>query len=145
MGPFRISLVVVVAFFDSRASRFLIDDADGVRRDLSAYLTEVGGLPGARGLTEVTALGDDGVSFVVGLEERVDYLEGPVRRRGPDAVLGPHVNSLNSSRAPCMDSAGSLLNRRQEGSGTSPVPDTLPIFRSRISRHSSVRQVVDAR
>ena len=81
-----------VAFFDSRASRFLIDDAGGVRRDLSAYLTEVGGLPGARGLTEVTALGDDGVSFVTGLEDASITLRGlfdDSEAGGPDAVLGP--------------------------------------------------------
>ena len=81
-----------MAFFDSRASRFLIDDAGGVRRDLSAYLTEVGGLPGAHGLTEVTALGDDGVSFVTGLEDASITLRGlfdDAETGGPDAVLGP--------------------------------------------------------
>ena len=81
-----------MAFFDSRASRFLIDDAGGARRDLSAYLTEVGGLPGARGLTEVTALGDDGVSFVTGLEDASIVLRGlfdDAEEGGPDAVLGP--------------------------------------------------------
>ena len=81
-----------MAFFDSRASRFLIDDAGGVRRDLSAYLTEVGGLPGSRGLTEVTALGDDGVSFVTGLEDASITLRGlfdDAETGGPDAVLGP--------------------------------------------------------
>ena len=64
----------------------------GVRRDLSAYLTEVGGLPGARGLTEVTALGDDGVSFVTGLEDAAITLRGlfdDADVGGPDAVLGP--------------------------------------------------------
>ncbi len=81
-----------MAFFDSRASRFLIYDAGGVKRDLSAYLTEVAGLPGARGLTEVTALGDGGASFVAGLEEASIALRGlfdDTAAGGPDAVLGP--------------------------------------------------------
>ena len=81
-----------MAFFDSRVSRFFIDDVGGVRRDLSAYLTEVGGLPGARGLTEVTGLGDDGVSFVAGLEDAAVALRGlfdDAGAGGPDAVLGP--------------------------------------------------------
>ena len=53
-----------MAFFDSKVSRFLIDDTGGTRRDLSPYVTEVRGLPGPRPLNEVTALGDSGARFV---------------------------------------------------------------------------------
>ena len=114
-----------MAFFDSRASRFLIDDADGVRRDLSAYLTEVGGLPGARGLTEVTALGDDGVSFVTGLEDASIALRGlfdDAEAGGPDAVLGPlraHESAVSFEYGP--SGAKAVGPRYSGGAGWSPT------------------------
>ena len=37
------------------------------------------------------------------------------------------------------------LNKCQEKSGISPVPDTLPTFRRRISQHSTHRQNVDGK
>ena len=37
-----------MTFFDSKVSKFSINDSADVPRDLSAYLTEVRGLPGAR-------------------------------------------------------------------------------------------------
>ena len=80
-----------MAFFDSTVSRFLIDDADGDRRDLSPYLTEVSGLPGRRALNEVTALGDRGARFVPGLERASIRLEGlfdNTDSSGPDDILG---------------------------------------------------------
>ena len=47
-----------MAFTDGQRARFRIADSGGVMRDLSAYITEVSGLPGGRTLNEVTALGD---------------------------------------------------------------------------------------
>ena len=44
-----------MAFIDGRGSRFSIADTGGVMRDLSAYITEVRGLPGERALNDVTA------------------------------------------------------------------------------------------
>ena len=57
-----------MAFTDGRRSRFRIADTGGVMRDLSAYITEVSGLPGERTLNEVTALGDTGARFKPGAE-----------------------------------------------------------------------------
>ena len=65
-----------MAFFDSTVSRFLIDDADGDRRDLSPYLTEVSGR---------------GARFVPGLERVSIRLEGlfdNTDSSGPDDILG---------------------------------------------------------
>ncbi len=79
-------------FFDSKVSKFLIDDTGSVQRDLSAYLTEVRGLPGPRLLNEVTALGDSGVKFIPALEDVTVTLRGlfdDTSSSGPDAVLGP--------------------------------------------------------
>ena len=81
-----------MAFFDSKVSKFLVDDTGGVQRDLSAYITEVRGLPGSRTLNDVTALGDSGVRFVPGLEDVRATLVGlfdDTSAAGPDAVLGP--------------------------------------------------------
>ena len=103
-----------MGFFDSRASRFLIDDVGGVRRDLSAYLTEVEGLPGGRGLAEVTALGDSAVSFVAGLEDVSIALRGvfdDAAERGSDAVLGAlrtHGSAVAFEYGPSGTGAGGL-------------------------------------
>ena len=81
-----------MAFFDSKVSKFLIDDTGAVQRDLSAYVTDVRGLPGQRALNEVTALGDSGAKFVPGLEDVTINLSGifdDTASSGPDAVLGP--------------------------------------------------------
>ena len=59
-----------MAFFDSKVSKFRIDDTGSVLRDLSSYLTEVRGLPGTRGLNEVTALGDSGAKYIAGRRMR---------------------------------------------------------------------------
>ena len=65
-----------MAFFDSKVSRFLVEDAGGGRRDLSAYIVSVRGLPGVRNLNEVTALGDGGAKFIAGLEDSAVTLSG---------------------------------------------------------------------
>ena len=81
-----------MAFFDSRVSKFLVDDTGGTQRDLSAHITEVRGLPGPRTLNEVTALGDSGAKFIPGVEKASITLHGMygnTATSGPDAVLGP--------------------------------------------------------
>ena len=103
-----------MAFFDSKVSRFLIDDTGSVQRDLSAYVAEVRGLPGPRTLNEVTALGDSGARFVTGLEDVTITLSGifdNTATSGPDAVLGPlrtHGSAVDFEYGP-------------EGSGTGDV------------------------
>ena len=39
-----------MAFFDSKVSKFLLDDTSGTQRDLSAYIIDVRGLPGPKGV-----------------------------------------------------------------------------------------------
>ncbi len=103
-----------MAFFDSKVSKFLIDDTGSVQRDLSPYLTDVRGLPGQRALNEVTALGDGGAKFVAGLENVAVELHGifdDTATTGPDAVLGPlrtHTSAVDFEYGP-------------EGSGTGDV------------------------
>ncbi len=78
-----------MAFFDSKVSVFQIND--GTLRDLSAYITDIGGIPGNRNLNEVTALGDSGTKHIPGLEDVTISLSGhfdDTATTGPDAVLG---------------------------------------------------------
>ena len=80
-----------MAFIYGRAARFRIADSDGVMRDLSAYITEVRGLPGERSLNDVTALGDAGGRFKPGTEAVKFTLRGlfeDMAAHGVDAVLG---------------------------------------------------------
>lgn len=103
-----------MAFFDSKVSKFRIDDTGGVLRDLSAYITEVRGLPGARSLNEVTALGDSAVKFIAGLEDVTIALTGmfdDTATSGPDAVLGPlrtHTAAVDFEYGPEGTSSGSV-------------------------------------
>ena len=81
-----------MTFFDSKVSKFLIDDTGSTQRNLSTYITEVRGLPGPRALNEVTALGDSGAKFIPGLQDTTFTLTGlfdDTATSGPDAVLGP--------------------------------------------------------
>ena len=103
-----------MTFFDSKVSKFSIDDTADLPRDLSAYLTEIRGLPGPRLLNEVTALGDSGAKFIPGLEDATVALSGifdDTATTGPDAVLGPlrtHGSAVDFEYGP-------------EGSGTGDV------------------------
>lgn len=103
-----------MGFFDSKVSRFLIDDTGGVQRDLSAYVTEVRGLPGLRALNEVTALSDSGSRFIPGLEDVTIVLGGlfdDTGTSGPDAVLGPlrtHTSAVDFEYGPKGSSAGQV-------------------------------------
>ena len=103
-----------MAFFDSKVSKFLIDDTGGTQRDLSAYITEVRGLPGRRALNEVTALGDSGARFIPGLEDvtvRLGGLFDDTATSGLDAVLGPlrtHTSAVDFEYGPEGSSTGDV-------------------------------------
>ena len=101
-----------MAFFDSKVSKLLINDTGGTQRDLSAYITDVRGLPGPRSLNEVTALGDSGARFVAGLEDVTMSLAGifdDTATTGPDAVLGPlrtHTSAVDFEYGPEGSASG---------------------------------------
>ena len=103
-----------MAFFDSKVSKFLIDDTGSVQRGLSAYITEVRGLPGPRNLNEVTALGDSGAKFIPGLEDVAIALAGifdDTATSGPDAVLGPlrtHTSAVDFEYGPEGSTTGDV-------------------------------------
>jgi hypothetical protein len=103
-----------MAFFDSRVSKFFIDDIGGVQRNLSSYITEVRGLPGPRALNEVTALGDSGAKFIPGLEDVTFTIGGlfdNTATSGPDAVLGPlrtHASAVDFDYGPKGSATGDV-------------------------------------
>jgi len=103
-----------MAFFDSKVSKFLLDDTGGSQRDISAFITEVRGLPGARLLNEVTALGDSGARFIPGLEDVVILLAGlfeVTATSGLDAILGPlrtHTSAVDFGYGPEGSTTGDV-------------------------------------
>ena len=103
-----------MAFFDSKVSKFLLDDTGGAQRDISTFITEVRGLPGARLLNEVTALGDSGARFIPGLEDVVISLAGlfeDTATSGLDAVLGPlrtHTSAVDFEYGPEGSATGDV-------------------------------------
>ena len=103
-----------MAFFDSSRSKILLDDTASTQRDLSAYVTEIDGLPGARGLYETTAMSDKGSVFIPAVEDARVALRGlfdDTASSGPDAVLGPlrtHGTAVDFEYAPEGTSSGSV-------------------------------------
>ena len=90
-----------MAFIDGRGSRFRIADAGSVLRDLSAYITEIRGLPGDRALNDITALGDSGARFKPGGESASFTLRGMFDDTpdvGADDVLGALRNHDSATR-----------------------------------------------
>ncbi len=103
-----------MTFFDSKVSKFLLDDTGGTQRDLSAYIIDVRGLPGPRALNEVTALGDSGAKFIPGLEDVTIVVGGlfdNTASSGPDAVMGPlrtHTSAVDFEYGPEGSGSGDV-------------------------------------
>ena len=103
-----------LALFDSSSSRFLLDDTGAVQRDLSPYLTDIDGLPGARTLRETTSMSDTGRTFLPDAEDARVELRGlfdDTATTGPDAVLGPlrtHGSAVDFEYAPEGTAVGSV-------------------------------------
>ena len=101
-----------MAKFDSSTSIFKIDDSGGTLRDISAYLTDVGGLPGPRNLNEITALGDTGSKFHPGLQNATPSISGhydTTATSGPDVVLGglrTHTAAMEMEYYPAGKTSG---------------------------------------
>lgn len=55
-----------MSFSHGKDAVFSLDDSGGTLRAVKAYLNSVNGLPGGRGLSEVTAFGDQGTKSIPG-------------------------------------------------------------------------------
>ena len=104
-----------MANFDSEVSTFEIDDTGAVQRDISAFIREIGGLPGARALNDISALGDSGVSRLPSLEDVSISLSGSwdnTPTTGIDAIMGPlrtHTAAVDFEYGPEGNSAGDFM------------------------------------
>lgn len=67
MGPIRVH---------GKDSVFSIDDSGGSLRTITAHITSVSGLPGARQLSDVTAMGDGGTKSIPGLANTQFTVQG---------------------------------------------------------------------
>jgi len=79
-----------MALFDSQNSIFQINDG-GSLRDISPYILSIDGLPGAKELLDVTALGASGRAWSPGLEANIvialDLWWSDDASVGPDTVF----------------------------------------------------------
>jgi|ETNvirnome_2_300_1030623.scaffolds.fasta_scaffold21644_1 hypothetical protein len=101
-----------MAKFDSSLSDFWLDNTSGTPVDLTAYLTDVSGLPGPRNLNEITALGDSGSKFHPGLQNATPSISGhydTTASTGPDVMLGAlrtHTGALSLEYYPAGKTSG---------------------------------------
>ena len=100
-------------YFNSERSKFYINDATGARRDLSADLTAVSGIPGARSLRDMTAFSDEGRSYAPGADDGAIALTGEFddADSGADAVLSAllrHPAPVAFEYAPAGSSPGNV-------------------------------------
>lgn len=87
-----------MAFAHSKDSVFSLDDSGGSLRTLTTFTDTVSGLPGGRGLSEVTAFGDLGTKNIPSIANVTFSAGGSwdnTATTGPDAVL----NGLRSATA----------------------------------------------
>lgn len=104
-----------MAFFNSKTSTFELDDTAAAQQDISADVNEIGGLPGPRNLSEVTALPDAGTKWIPSLENVIITLAGlfsDTATSGADAVLGPlrtHTAAVDFEYGPEGNSAGDMM------------------------------------
>ena len=92
--------------FNSKVSKFLLDATTTTQYDLSAYITEMSGLPGERELLQQTGIGAGGRERDPGLENGMFRISGfydDTATSGPDAVLGPlltHTSAVDFEYGP---------------------------------------------
>jgi len=90
-----------MAKFNSRVSVFKFDTTGDSLTDVSAYLTEISGLPGERELIESTTIGDAGREREPNLENGMIRLAGfydDTATTGPDEIFGTqltHTSAMN--------------------------------------------------
>jgi len=101
-----------MAKFNSRVSKFLIDNTSGTVCDLSAYLTEISGIPGERETSDSTTIGDSGRERFPGLENGMIRIAGffdDTTTTGPDAVLAAlltHTAAVDCNYGPKGSTTG---------------------------------------
>jgi len=124
-----------MAFTHGRLAVFSLDDSGGTLRALTSYTDNVSGLPGGRGLSEVTSFGDSGVRNIPSLVNVTFTASGSwdsTATTGPNAVL----NSLRTATATATFEYG------PEGSTTGKVKYTGECWLTEYVADSSVANKV---
>lgn len=115
-------------------TRFSVDDSGGTLRAIT-FVTEVQGLPGARDLAEITAMGDAGVKSIPGLQNA----EFTVNGYFDSAATTGSATVLNGIRTA---TATSTFNYGPEGSTTGKVLLSGEAWLSSLTYDASVDQAV---
>lgn len=87
-----------MAFVHGKDAVFSLDDSTGTLRLIKAYLNQVSGLPGARGLSETTAFGDQGQRNIPGLAVNQFSIAGHADFATATAI-GQLLNGLRTTTA----------------------------------------------
>lgn len=106
-----------MTFVHGKDIAFQLDDSGGSLRNIKVYLNSVSGLPGARGMSEVTAFGDQGTRFIPGLSNVTFSIAGHCDTTASVGVTTV-LNGLRSATATASFEYG------PEGSATGKVKYT---------------------
>ena len=98
-----------MAFFDTRTTKFWMANSTATLQDISAYCTEITGLPGKRDLVDVTTFGSIGHQWGPSLQNaeftiRAFYSQDATT--GLDTIFGPMLTAT-STRAFQLSYSGS--------------------------------------
>jgi len=87
-----------MTFRHGKDAVFSLDDSGGTLRDVTIYLNQVTGLPGARALSEVTAFTDQGTKSIPGLANITFSIAGHFDATATTGIFTV-LNSLRTATA----------------------------------------------
>jgi hypothetical protein len=120
-----------MTFVHGKDAVFSLDDGGGVLRNVKIYLNTVTGLPGARGLSETTAFGDQGVRNIPGLANNTFSIAGHFDSTATTGI----ATVLNSLRAA---TATATFEYGPEGSTASDIKYTGECWMTELTVDASV-------
>jgi hypothetical protein len=120
-----------VTFVHGKDIDFQLDDSAGTLRTIKVDLNSVSGLPGARGLSETTAFGDQGTRYIPGLANNTFQIAGHFNSAATTGVTTV-LNGLRTATATTSFIYG------PEGSATGKVKYTGECWLSEFSIDAAV-------
>lgn len=120
-----------MTFVHGKDIDFQLDDAAGTIRAVKLYLNSVSGLPGARGLSETTAFGDQGTRYIPGLANTTFSIAGHFDTTATTGIITV-LNGLRTATVPQSVIYG------PEGSVTGKVKYTAECWLSDFSIDAAV-------
>lgn len=120
-----------MTFVHGKDIDFQLDDSAGTLRTIKVDLNSVSGLPGARGLSETTAFGDQGTRYIPGLANGTFQIAGHFNSAATTGVTTV-LNGLRTATATSSFIYG------PEGSATGKVKYTGECWLSEFSIDAAV-------